>query len=217
MWEALHAYGSGTQHESLFAGVRWPETVAAVALLIQAVILLLQTKILHRHGETMEQQARTGELIGQALDQQSKVLAEQTKIADAQFKFQQRIEAKSEREKVFEAILDLHSRFVALMSELSTGAPSSGTTIHDLAKQQQVEQMWSRLEQSILPAQKLLITAIHLSHAEKDYFWNYAQALDALTRKEPTNATENLKDMQAISETYKDFAKRLGAAARGSV
>jgi hypothetical protein len=199
VWQAIKTF---------LVGVRWPETVAAIALLIQAAILGLHWRILTRHGETMEQQAKTGELIGQALDQQGRVLAEQAKIMDDQFKFQRKIEAKIERQKIFEVVLDLQARFVDLKTELSAALPS-GTSVLDIAKQQSVDHKWSRLEEAIFPCEKALITAIHLSQAEKNYFMQYAQSVDAVTQKRSQMAVEQSMQLQAISDTYKDFTKRL--------
>jgi hypothetical protein len=79
--------------------VRWPETIAATALVIQTLILLLHWRILRGHGETMEQQAVTAKLIGHALEQHGRILADHTRIMDEQFKVQRKIEASIERSR----------------------------------------------------------------------------------------------------------------------
>jgi hypothetical protein len=199
-------------------GVRWPETVAAVALLIQAVILFLQWKILGRHAATMEEhtgiagkQAETAKLIGQALDQQGRVLGKQSQIMDEQFNFQKRVEAKSEREKVFEFLLNLHSRFVLLTDTLSA-RPATALTVPDFSARDRREHAWSRLHEAILPCQKALITAIHLSPDEKNYFIRYCQAVDTLQRS--GNIEQELKQVNALQAEYADFGNMMLKAAQ---
>lgn len=81
---------------SLLAYVRWPETIAAMALVAQTIILSLHWRILRGHGETMEQQAVTAKLIGHALEQHGRILADHTRIMDEQFKVQRKMEASIE-------------------------------------------------------------------------------------------------------------------------
>jgi|HubBroStandDraft_1064217.scaffolds.fasta_scaffold243389_2 hypothetical protein len=198
---------------SLFELLRKPEWVAAVALLIQAVILFTQAWILHRHAETMEKhkeiartQANTAELIGTALQQQAKILSDQGKIMAEQLELQRRMAAQAEREKVFGVVLELRSRVVVLVSALSAASPP-GTTI-SLGTREKQESSWSSLEAAILPCQKAMITSIHLSQDEKNYFLRYAQAVDAAAR------SRNVQALQALDDNYKDFAKVMMTAAQ---
>jgi hypothetical protein len=195
--------------KSLFEFLRKPEWVAAIALLIQAVILFLQFKILGRHAETMEEhktiagtQAETAKLIGKALTQQGKIL-------DEQFKFQKRLAAQAEREKVFDLVLELRSRVVALLSLLSS------TPVYQLTSPESREQQefaWNQLGNAILPCEKALITSIHLSSEEKNYFLGYAQAVDAL--KHTNDVSKELGELRGIEDQYKDFAKMMMRAAQ---
>jgi hypothetical protein len=195
--------------ESLFELLRRPEWVAAIALLIQAVILFLQFKILRRHAETMEEhktiagtQAETAKLIGQALTQQSKIL-------DEQFNFQKRLAAQAERGRVFDVVLELRSRVVSLLSLLSSTPGYQLTSPESREKQ---EFAWNRLEESILPCEKALITSIHLSPEERNYFLGFAQAVDAL--KHTNDVSKELQDLRGIEDRYKDFAKMMIRAAQ---
>jgi heme exporter protein D len=77
--------------------VRWPEAIAAIALVIQAFILWQHRRILSGFGETLERQAETAKLIGHSLEQHGRILADHTRIMDEQFKFQKKLEAKIER------------------------------------------------------------------------------------------------------------------------
>lgn len=74
--------------------MRWPETIAALALIVQAFILGLQWRILKHHGQIMKGQADTAGMIEKVLRQLAEISSEQEKVLDAQFKFQKRIEVK---------------------------------------------------------------------------------------------------------------------------
>lgn len=77
-------------------GVRWPEAIAAIALVMQAFILWQHRRILSGFGETLERQAETAKMIGHSLEQHGRILADHTRIMDEQFKFQKKLEAKIE-------------------------------------------------------------------------------------------------------------------------
>lgn len=77
-------------------GVRWPEAIAAMALVVQAFILWQHRRILTGFGETLERQAQTAKLIGHSLEQHGRILADHTRIMDEQFKFQKKLEAQIE-------------------------------------------------------------------------------------------------------------------------
>src|SRR5438045_6930967 len=94
----------------------------------------MRWRILRRHATTMEEhtaiagtQAKTAELIGQALQQQGKILNEQTAIMGEQFKFCRKIEAKAERARVFSQIFNLRARVEMLRSVPSRIQPSNYT------------------------------------------------------------------------------------------
>ena len=82
---------------SLLGVVRWPEAIAAIALVIQVFILWQHRRILSESGETLERQAETTKMIAHSLEQHGRILADHTRIMDEQFKFQKKIEAKFER------------------------------------------------------------------------------------------------------------------------
>jgi hypothetical protein len=81
---------------SFLALVRWPEAIAATALVIQSFILLQHWRILTRYGDALERQAETAKLIGHALEQHGRILSDNARIMDEQLKLQRKIEAKSE-------------------------------------------------------------------------------------------------------------------------
>lgn len=78
-------------------GVRWPEAIAAIALVVQAFILWQHRRILNGFGETLERQAETAKMIGHSLEQHGRILADHTRIMDEQFKFQKKLQAKIEQ------------------------------------------------------------------------------------------------------------------------
>lgn len=80
----------------LLGDVRWPEVIAAVALVVQTLILWQHRRILTGYGETLERQAQTAKLIGHSLEQHGRILADHTRIMDEQFKFQKKLGAKIE-------------------------------------------------------------------------------------------------------------------------
>src|ERR1700758_579460 len=119
------------------------ETIAAIALLIQALMPWLLGRILSRHRQTMELQTETAKLIGHALEQQIRIM-------DEQVEFQRRIEAKIEREKIFGAVLRLQAKVVDLTAELSPQLPM-GTAISAVEEQRPIDHKWIRLEDAISP------------------------------------------------------------------
>jgi hypothetical protein len=85
--------------------IRWPEAVAAIALVIQTFILWQHRRILTGFSQTLERQAETAKLIGHSLEQHGRILADHTRIMDEQFKFQKKLEARSESSKTSAASL----------------------------------------------------------------------------------------------------------------
>ncbi len=203
-----------------------PEWTAAIALGAQAVIFLLQAgilfwqgKILHKHGSTMEEhrdiartQADTAKLIGQALDQQGRLLDSQTKIMDEQFKFQRKIEAQAEKAKVFDLVLELRTQFVAVKGVLSANI-APGTTFTQESREK-VEHAWHRLSAAIVPCQKALITSIHISQDQRNYFLGFAMACDVLERGHTNTIEADLKAVKKVEDDHKEFLKKMMDAAQ---
>ncbi len=195
-----------------------PEWTAAIALSIQAFIFLLQAfilgwqgLILRRHAATLEEhtdiagtQAETAKLIGQALDRQAKVLEKQTQIMDEQFRFQRRVDAKQERALVFSSVLDLAARVRMLGEVLSRYHQSN---FQDEDSRRRVNGAWDRLGEAILPCRKALLTAIHLSAPEKDYFDRYAKSVDAL--KQNRDPRQDIESVASLEGKYQDFGEKL--------
>jgi|HubBroStandDraft_2_1064218.scaffolds.fasta_scaffold434366_1 hypothetical protein len=182
-------------------GLRKPEWVASIALLIQAVILGLQARILTRHGKTMEEhagiakaQAATAELIGKALNQQEKILADQTRIMDEQFKFQRRVEVQAGRRKIYEALFEVHQTLMTIIQVSDTG---------DGFRERNA---WGNFIKSIIPCQKEVLTTIHLSDGERQYFKNY---LGALIDVIPSDGVGPVNELKGVVAKHSDFMKRL--------
>ena len=188
----------GNDLKSLLGDVRL-ETIAAVALLTQAFILWLLWRILSRHSATMERQTETANLLGYVLEQQTKIMEEQLTLHS-------RIEAKMERERIFDAVLGLQAKVVDLTAELSP-PPQMVTATEE---QQRISDKWIRLEDAIPPCLTGLITATHLSPEEKDYCIHFALDLDAITKRRSVNTPQmNINGLRAISQTYNDLATKL--------
>ena len=206
-------------------GPEWTAAIAlgaqAVIFLVQAAILFWQGSILRRHATTLEKnteiantQADTAKLIGQALDQQGRVLDEQTKIMDEQFKFQRKVEAQAERAEVFDLVLELRTQFVAVKGVLSANLGPGITFTQE--SREKIENAWQRLNAAILPCRKALITSIHLSQEEKNYFLGFAQAVDALERGHTNTIEADLKALKKVEDDHKEFLKKMMGTARPS-
>jgi hypothetical protein len=176
--------------------IRKPEWVAAVALLIQAVILFLQFRILRGHGETMKEhagiakgQANTADLIGKALERHATILDEQTKLTNAQFEFQRRVEAHASREKVYDQVLELNRLVIVMIAKLE----SPGQRYDQRVAEEHI--LKSELIAAILPTQKATVTSPYLTEKEKDYFRRYVLDLQ--------NTLSN--DLQGKAHTLRDF------------
>jgi len=208
-----------------------PEWIAAIALSIQAAIFAVQAAIfvwqaiiLRRHASTLEAhteiartQSETAKLIGQALAQQGTVLDEQTKIMAKQFSFQRRVEAQAERTRVFDVVLDLRAKVVRLkevltLSMIPSEALQDSFDVQDMKNRQAAA--WIGVSEAIMACQKALLTAIHLSAEEKNYFLGYAQAVDALEIGHTKNAETDLQALRKLDGTYEDFVKKMIQAAQ---
>ncbi len=199
------------QWKYLLEALKKPEWEAAIALFIQAGILALQAKILRRHGETMEEhkaiaktQADTADLIAKALRQQGEVM-------DEQFKFLRKADAKNERQIVFDLALDVRARVRSLSSTVSSLQPSNYTW-EDKAR---VRDGFDRLGDTILPCQKALLTSIHLSKEEKDYFSRFV--IEAGDLKLTNDIGKDVAEILALERKYKDFGDVLVKTAKTSV
>ena len=153
------------------------------------------------------------------MSEQGKVLDEQTKIMAKQFSFQRRIEAQAERARVFDVVLDLRAKAVRLKQVLAFSNPlvPPGSMLDPLEQQYREKERaaaWTRMSEAIIPCQKALLTAIHLSVEETNYFLGYAQAVDALEIGHTNNAAVDLKALEKLDENYKDFAKKMIDAAQ---
>jgi hypothetical protein len=191
-----------------------PEWVAALALLIQAIILVIQAKILGRHAETMEEhtgiagsQAKTAELIGQALDQQGKILAEQTTIMDEQVKFQRSADARVEKGNLLNLVVEVQSSLERLTSALS-GLQQSAISQED---QHNMADRFDRLAVAVTECQKAVLMAIHLSDEQRKYFSDYCH--DLATLDSTGNMVEDFKHVDALKAKHggSAFFTKLGS------
>lgn len=217
-------FGSFSEHK--------PEWIAAIALLIQAAILWRHASTLEAHTEIARTQSETARLIGQALEKQGKVLEEQTKLMSdqgkvldeqtkimaKQFSFQRKIHAQAERTRVFDVVLDLRAKVVRLKEALALSLRVPPGSTVDAFDQQYIEKQradaWIRVSEAIMPCQKALLTSIHLSAEETNYFLGYAQAVDALEIAHTKNAETDLQALRNLDGKYDDFAKRMIEAAQ---
>jgi hypothetical protein len=190
-----------------------PEWMAALVLFAQAVILFLQYKILARHGETMEKhteiagtQAKTAESIGKALEQQGKILGEQTKIMSAQFEFERRVAEQAERARVLSVVTDLRTRYNELIAVISK-RPELGATLSPGTRAEQ-DRAWNRMTDAILPCQQALLTSIHLSQKQRNYFLGFANDLLTLSPSR-TNSEHDIGTLEAMRKKYNDFLPML--------
>jgi len=72
-------------------------------------------------------------------------------------------------------------------------------------KREQVARAWGKLTEIILPVQRALLTSIHLSKEEKDYFMGYPLDVDNL--KPSNDIRVGLPNILAFELKYVDFAK----------
>jgi hypothetical protein len=77
---------------------------------------------------------------------------------------------------------------------------------------EQYKRAWNRLRESILACQKVLITAIHLSPEEKNYFVRYVQSMAAL--KPSDDGAQDMAKLTDFSDSYKDFREMMMKAAQ---
>jgi hypothetical protein len=184
-----------------------PEWVAAFALLIQAIILIIQAKILGRHAETMEEhtgiagsQAKTAELIGQALDQQGKILAEQTTIMDEQAKFQRSVDARVEKGNLINLVIEVQSSLQQLALKLSRLQPSAVSQ----EDQADLAGCFNTLAGAVTECQKAVLMAIHLSDSQRKFFVGYCH--DLATLDSTGNVIEDLKQAGALRAKHEGKA-----------
>ena len=184
--------------------LRRPEWVAALALLIQAFILGLQAKILRKHGATMEthaqiagKQAETAELIGKALAQQERILDEQTKIMAQQFEFQRAAMGQADRQRAFDSVLSLRKSLDMLISKIQ----SPGQRYPDRIAEEQ--RMQTELLTQILPLHNALLSTIHLTPEEKEYFGAYSVDVLSVVSGD-ANFPARLPQMKQVQQQYSE-------------
>jgi hypothetical protein len=151
-------------------------------------------------------QAETANLIGQALNQQGNVLDEQTKIMAKQFELQRRVETKVERDNLFTAVVDMQSMFMALQQRLPR-ILLSNVTQKDI---DEVASYFEKLNQNASNCAKALLTAVHISKGEKQYFSNYSRKLSQLHYAGDMRKT--LEDVKALGTNTPEaiFYAKLG-------
>jgi len=187
--------------------------VQAVVLLVQAVILLLQWRILRHHGEVMEQhtdigriQVKTAQLIGDAIQQQGQIL-------EAQFTFQKRIDAKAEREQVFEKIFAVARNVRALSNVLANIPPG---TSRDFAKER-IDRSWNELGNSATECQKGLTTSIHIPEDVKNYFIRFCGVVSDAVEKQEDDVSAARKQLRQLEVPDKDFSAMLRKLAQAPI
>lgn len=109
--------------------------------------------------------------------------------------------------------MDLQTKLVAVKGVLSEPV-SPGAAVPDAAARQRLESKWDALDEAAVRCQKVLMIAVHVSDADRNYFVGYAQRIGAVFQKRTANNSENLKALEKISGEYPDFLKRIGLAAR---
>lgn len=185
--------------------------------MLQAGFLWWQANILRRHAATLERhtdiagtQAQTANLIGQALNQQGRVLDEQTKIMAKQFELQRRVETKVERNSLFTSAVDMQGALVSLDRRLSRILLSNVTQKDN----DEVARYFETLNQNATACMKELMTAVHISKEEKQYFSNYSRKLSDLEYTGDVRKT--LEDVKAIRATTTEqlFYAKLGELAK---
>jgi hypothetical protein len=193
---------------------RSPEWIAAFALLIQAGIFLLHAWILRRHGKALDKnvdiantQAKTGELMAKAMEQQGKILDDQSKIMNAQFQFQRRVTAQAEKEKVYDCLLKLRTSVIMLISKIEEPGDRYAPRV---AEEQRLQ---AALVSSILPCQKAVVTSIHLTPEEREYFGRYIVDVSDLVVS-TTNLPAILPKLKQLHVKYEDFLAMVAKVAQ---
>lgn len=152
-------------------------------------------------------QAATAELIGQALNQQGKVLDEQTKIMEKQFDLQRRTESKIERESVFTSAVEMQAALFVLERRMSR-ITLSNVSDKDV---DEVTRYFENVSEKAGICMKALHLAVHISEEEKKYFSEYAQKLlDLQYRGDMRKALEDVKAKWSSIDTNHIFSARLG-------
>jgi hypothetical protein len=187
--------------QTLLEYIRRPEDLAAVALLIQAGILAVYALIFRKH-------ARTADRISEAIRQQGKILDDQTKIMEEQFKFQRRVEAAAEKQKVFDLIFSLQTQVMWLESIMES--PITRT----LERVETEKRTWDKLSSSMVACEKALLSSTHLSQADKQYFLRYAYDVSKLEQGD--DLAKNIRNLKAIADKYHDFVLMLLQTAQQS-
>jgi hypothetical protein len=213
-----------------------PEWTAALALSIQAVIFVLQAvflwwqaRILRRHASTLEKnteiigrqattllgltrianaQAETLRLIAQALNQQGDIQVEQTTIMRDQLKFITEVDGRSEKSNLLNLLVEVQTSLRGLASTLSNFQPP---TVPTLADRHDVECRFEGLSIAVTECEKALLTAVHISDAQREFFSDYCH--DVATLDPTGNAVQEFVDVHAVSTKHPDstFFMQLGS------
>lgn len=213
--QAFHAFSKPSPLLEFLQAHSTPEWWAAFALAVQAVILFLHWIILRRHAGAVEEhvgiaatQARTAEAMGQALQQQGKIMEKQTKIMDEQFKFQRRLETKSEREKLFDLLMQVVVS-IRVLAETLLQAQLPTSTQEVITR---LNRDWATLYEVLVPCTQALYTSIYLSDSDRKYFLAYVA--DAAKLETTGDIHKDIQNLQTFQDNYEDFEPRMFAAAK---
>jgi hypothetical protein len=150
---------------------------------------------MEEHTGIAGSQAKTAELIGQALDQQGKILAEQTTIMDEQVKFQRNVDARVEKGNLLNLVVEVRNilwGLVSVLSSLQQSAPSQEDRNY-------VAERFRSLAGAVTECQKAVLMAIHLSDVQRKYFSDYCQDMSV---DSTGNMVEDFKNMGALRLKY---------------
>jgi hypothetical protein len=155
-------------------------------------------------------QAETAKLIGHALNQQGNVLDEQTKIMAKQFELQRRVETKVERDSLFTAMVEMQGALVSLERRLSRISLSNVTQ----KDSDEVLRYFEKVSDNAVACMKELMTAVHISKEEKEYFGSYSKKLSDL--KYSGDMRKTFEDVKVIRDGTPDliFFAKLGDLAK---
>jgi len=176
------------------------------AAFLAMVVNLFAVIVLVRTLSAVNRQAKAAGRQAEAAEAQAVAARKQTEVMDAQLKFQQKMDAKQERENVFR----LAAIVQASLSELESGLGRLQISALTEADYNDVAQRFEMLARAVSECQTATLLSIQLLPARKNNLIHYCDDLAALTRT--GRMDEDFQKVKALRAQYADliFSLTLG-------
>jgi hypothetical protein len=175
------------------------QNATAFGIILATAVNLLAVYVLFRTLVTVNRQAQAADRQAEAAEAQAAAARKQTEVMDAQLKFQQKMDAKLERENVFRLAAIVQASLGELESRLGRIQMSAFTQ----ADHSDVAHLFDMLARAVSECQTAALLSIQLLPARKNNLIHYCDDLATLTRS--GRMDEDIQKVKALRAKYADL------------